>query len=251
MKYPQLVLGMLALFIYVGVEVAIGSNLGELLTLDEFGSLQSSEITPYVSMYWGGMMIGRWAGAISAFQFTNRTKQILLVIVPIVAFAIIIGVNSLAGFDMSHLLFFIICVAIQIISFFISKEKPARTLLIFGALGLLAMVVGLVSTGMVAIFAFLTGGLACSIMWGSIFSLSIVGLGKYTEQGSAFLVMMILGGAIIPPLQGKLADIIGIHNSYILPLLGFAYIILFAIIVRGFLKKQGIDIDQIESEGGH
>lgn len=244
MKYPQLVLGMLALFIYVGIEVAIGSNLGELLTLEEFGSLQSSEITPYVSMYWGGMMIGRWAGAISAFQFAPRTKQILLVAVPLIAFFIIIGVNSLAGFDMSHLLFFVICVGVQIISFFLSKDKPARTLLIFGTLGLLAMLVGLFSTGMVAIYAFLTGGLACSIMWGSIFSLSIVGLGKYTEQGSAFLVMMILGGAIIPPLQGKLADIIGIHNSYILPLIGFLYVIIFAITVRKFLTKQGINIDE-------
>lgn len=251
MKYPQLVLGMLALFIYVGIEVAIGSNLGELLTLEEFGSLQSSEITPYVSIYWGGMMIGRWAGAISAFQFSAKTKQILLVIVPLVAFFIIIGVNSLAGFDMSHLLFFIICVAVQIVSFFLSKEKPARTLLIFGTLGLAAMAVGLLSSGIVAIYAFLTGGLACSIMWGSIFSLSIVGLGKYTEQGAAFLVMMILGGAIIPPLQGKLADIIGIHSSYVLPLIGFCYIIFFAIVVRNFLSKQGINIDEIESEGGH
>jgi len=251
MKYPQLVLGMLALFIYVGIEVAIGSNLGELLTLEEFGSLQSSEITPYVSIYWGGMMIGRWAGAISAFQFSAKTKQILLVIVPLVAFFIIIGVNSLAGFDMSHLLFFIICVAVQIVSFFLSKEKPARTLLIFGTLGLAAMAVGLLSSGIVAIYAFLTGGLACSIMWGSIFSLSIVGLGKYTEQGAAVLVMMILGGAIIPPLQGKLADIIGIHSSYVLPLIGFCYIIFFAVIVRNFLSKQGINIDEIESEGGH
>lgn len=251
MKYPQLVLGMIALFVYVGIEVAIGSNLGELLTLKEFGSLQSSEITPYVSLYWGGMMIGRWAGALSAFQFGNRLKKILLVIVPVIAFFIVIGVNSLAGFDMTHLLFFILCVGIQIFSFFISKDKPARTLLIFGTLGLIAMSIGLLSTGMIAIYAFLTGGLACSIMWGSIFSLSIVGLGKYTEQGSAFLVMMILGGAILPPLQGKLADIIGIHNSYILPLVGFGYIILFAVIVRGFLKKQGIDIDQVDSEASH
>ncbi len=251
MRYPQLVLGMLGLFIYVGVEVAIGSNLGELLRLEEFGNLQSSEITPYISMYWGGMMIGRWAGAISAFQFAKNTKKILLVVVPIIAFGIIIGVNSLAGFNMSHLYFFIACVAIQILSFFLSKDKPARTLLIFGGLGLLAMLIGLLTTGTVAIYAFLTGGLACSIMWGSLFSLSIVGLGKYTEQGSAFLVMMILGGAIIPPLQGKLADIIGIHNSYVLPLIGFCYIIFFAIVVKGFLNKQGIDIDQIEAEGGH
>ena len=166
MKYPQLVLGMLALFVYVGIEVAIGSNLGELLTLEEFGSLQSSQITPYVSMYWGGMMIGRWAGAITAFNLTKSKKQWLTILVPIVAFSIIIGVNALAGFDMSVLYYFIICVALQVVAFFISKEKPARTLIIFGTFGLLAMLVGLASTGTVAIYSFLAGGLACSIMWG-------------------------------------------------------------------------------------
>ncbi len=251
MKYPQLVLGMLALFVYVGIEVAIGSNLGELLTLEEFGNLQSSQITPYVSMYWGGMMIGRWAGAIAAFNFTSSRKQLLTIIVPVIAFSIIIAVNTLAGFDMSVLYYYIICVAVQIAAFFISKDKPVRTLVIFGTFGLIAMIVGLMTSGTVAIYSFLAGGLACSIMWGSIFSLSIVGLGKYTEQGSAFLVMMILGGGIIPPIQGKLSDIIGIHNSYIVPVVGFLYIILFAILVRGFLTKQGINIDQVEAEAGH
>jgi FHS family L-fucose permease-like MFS transporter len=251
MKYPQLVLGMLALFIYVGIEVAIGSNLGELLALEEFGNLQSSQITPYVSMYWGGMMIGRWAGAITAFNLTKSKKQLLTIIVPLVAFSIIIGVNSLAGFDMSVLYYFVICVIIQIGAFFLSKEKPVRTLVIFGTFGLLAMIVGLLTSGTVAIYSFLAGGLACSIMWGSIFSLSIVGLGKYTEQGSAFLVMMILGGGIIPPIQGKLSDIIGIHNSYLVPAIGFVYIIVFAVLVRKFLAKQGIAIDEIEAEGAH
>ena len=251
MKYPQLILGMLALFLYVGVEVAIGSNLGELLTLKEFGSLSSSQITPYVTMYWGSMMIGRWAGAISAFNLTKSKKQFLLIIVPVIAFSIVIGVNTIAGFDMSHLYFYIICIALQIAAFFLSKDKPARTLLIFAIFGAIAMTIGLLSTGIVAIYAFLAGGLACSIMWPAIFSLSIVGLGKYTAQGSAFLVMMILGGGIIPPIQGKLSDIIGIHNSYVIPLICFIYLISFAVMVNGFLKKQGINIDEIESEGGH
>lgn len=251
MKYPQLILGMLALFLYVGVEVAIGSNLGELLTLKEFGSLSSSQITPYVTMYWGSMMIGRWAGAISAFNLIKSKKQFLLIIVPVIAFSIVIGVNTIAGFDMSHLYFYIICIALQIAAFFLSKDKPARTLLIFAIFGAIAMTIGLLSTGIVAIYAFLAGGLACSIMWPAIFSLSIVGLGKYTAQGSAFLVMMILGGGIIPPIQGKLSDIIGIHNSYVIPLICFIYLISFAVMVKGFLKKQGINIDEIESEGGH
>lgn len=248
MKSPQLVLGMLGLFIYVGIEVSIGSNLGELLTLKEFGSLQSSQITPYVSMYWGGMMIGRWAGAISAFNLSTVQKKISLLIVPLVAFCIILGVNSMAGFDMSHLYLFVICVFIQIGAFYLSKDKPARTLILFGTFGLLSMITGLLTTGNIAIYAFLCGGLSCSIMWSSIFSLSIVGLGKYTAQGSAFLVMMILGGGVIPPIQGKLADIIGIHNSYIIPVIGFSYIILFAVLVKGFLTKQGIDIDSTATE---
>jgi FHS family L-fucose permease-like MFS transporter len=251
MKYPQLVLGMLAIFTYVGVEVAIGSNLGELLRLDEFGGLQSSDIAPYVSMYWGSLMIGRWAGAISVFDLKGTKKTIALIIVPLVAFGIILGVNILSGKDMTPLYYYIFCVVIQIGAFFLSKDKPARTLMIFGTFGIIAMVVGLITTGTIAIYAFLAGGLACSIMWPSIFSLSIIGLGKYTSQGSAFLVMMILGGGIIPPIQGKLSDIIGIHQSYIIAVVCFAYLTLFAFLVKGLLKKQNIDVDAIEVEGSH
>jgi FHS family L-fucose permease-like MFS transporter len=251
MQYPQLVLGMLAIFTYVGVEVAIGSNLGELLKLKEFGSLQSSDIAPYISMYWGSLMIGRWAGAISVFNLQGSKKTIALIIVPLVAFGIILGVNILSGKDMKPLYFYVVCVLIQIGAFFLSKDKPARTLMIFGSFGMIAMLIGLFTSGTIAIYAFLAGGLACSIMWPSIFSLSIIGLGKYTSQGSAFLIMMILGGGIIPPIQGKLSDIIGIHQSYIITVVCFAYLTLFAVLVKGLLKKQNIDVDAIEVEGSH
>ena len=219
MQYPQLVLGMLAIFTYVGVEVAIGSNLGELLKLREFGGLQSSEIAPYISMYWGSLMIGRWAGAISVFNLQGMKKTIALIIVPLIAFGVILGVNIISGKDMKPLYYYVVCVIVQIIAFFFSKDKPARTLIIFGAFGITAMLIGL----------------------------SIIGLGKYTSQGSAFLVMMILGGGIIPPIQGKLSDIIGIHQSYIIAVVCFAYLTLFAVLVKGILKKQNIDVDAIEA----
>ena len=251
MQYPQLVLGMLAIFTYVGVEVAIGSNLGELLKLPEFGSMPSSNIAPYVSMYWGSLMIGRWAGAISVFNLQGSKKTLALIIIPIIAFGIILGVNILSGKDMKPLYYYIICVFIQIAAFFYSKDKPAKTLMVFGSLGIIAMLIGLSTTGTVAIYAFLAGGLACSIMWPAIFSLSIIGLGKYTSQGSAFLVMMILGGGIIPPIQGKLSDIIGIHHSYIVAVVCFGYLTLFAILVKSILKKQNIDVDNIEVEASH
>ncbi len=244
MKFPQLVLGMLALFVYVGVEVSIGSNLSELMKQPEFGGLQASEATPYVAMYWGSLMIGRWAGAISAFNLSKNTKLILQVIVPLVAFGIIIGVNTIAQYDMRPLYYYVVCVIIQIAAFFMSRDKPAKTLLIFGLLGVVAMVIGTQTTGLVSVYAFLSGGLFCSIMWPCIFSLSIAGLGKYTTQGSAFLIMMILGGGIIPPIQGKLADVIGIHQSYWVAVFCFAYLAFFAFAVKGILRKQGIDYEK-------
>lgn len=251
MKYPQLVLGMLAILAYVGVEVAIGSNLGELLSLPEFGGHQSSDLAPYISMYWGSLMIGRWTGAISVFNLNKQKQMIATIVVPFIAFFVIIGINVIAQKDMSHLYYYAICIVIQVILFLVSKNKPALTLIIFGLFGVTAMIIGLLTTGNIAIYAFLSGGLACSIMWPSIFTLAITGLGKYTAQGSAFLVMMILGGGIIPPLQGKLSDIIGIHSSYIIPVLCFAYITVFAYMARKALSNQGINVDVLESEGAH
>ncbi|UKT62494.1 MFS transporter [Pedobacter mucosus] len=251
MQYPQLVLGMLAIFMYVGTEVTIQSNLGALLKLPDFGGLKDADIKPYISLYWGSMMIGRWTGAISAFNLTKVTKNILTVVVPFVAFGIILLVNHATGTDVGNLYIYAVCIAVMVVAFFIGQEKPAKTLAIFGTLGAIAVLIGLFTTGHVAIFAFVSGGLCCSIMWPSIFALAITGLGKYTSQGSSFLIMMILGGSIIPPIQGELADSSGIHNSYIIPVIGFAYLIFFAWKVSGELKKQGIDIENIAAEGGH
>ncbi|WP_413513583.1 MFS transporter [Myroides odoratus] len=246
MQYPQLLLGMLAIFAYVGVEVGIGSNLGELLKLEEFGALQAVEIAPYISMYWGSLMIGRWAGAVSVFQLSKRNELLALITVPFVAYIVILVANYFAGNEIEHLYYYSLCVAIQVVFSFWSKNKSTRTMVLFSLLGLLAMIVGLFSTGMVAIYAFLAGGLACSVLWPAIFNISIMGLGKYTAQGSSFLIMMILGGGILPPIQGKLADIIGIHESYVVNAVCFAYLLLFGMIAKKVLQKQNIAIDDID-----
>jgi MFS transporter, FHS family, L-fucose permease len=243
MQYPQLVFGMLAIFIYVGVEVAIGSNLGELLKQKDFGGFRSSEIAPFIAMYWGSLMIGRWTGAVAALNLSDSTKNILKFVMPFVAFGIVLLLTTMSGHDVSNLYWYIICVAVQMLAAYFSKDKPAKTLLFFGLMGIVAMLIGILSTGTVAIYAFLSGGLACSIMWPSIFTLSIAGLGKYTTQGSAFLIMMILGGGIIPPIQGKLSDIIGIHQSFFIPVICFAYLAFFGILAKRFLSKQGINYE--------
>ncbi|MDG1219653.1 MAG: MFS transporter [Flavobacteriaceae bacterium] len=247
LQYPQLALGMLAIFTYVGVEVTIQSNLGEVLKLvtDKVNNLNGlglpalgdTEIAKYISLYWGGLMIGRWTGAISVFNPTEGLKKVLLIIVPYIAFGVIVLVNY-GSYTMNEIIIFSVIVAIQIVGFFIAKDKAIATLKVFSMIGLTAMLIGLFSTGTVALFAFISGGLFCSIMWPCIFSLSITGLGKYTSQGSSFLVMMILGGAIIPPIQGKIADIFTIQSSYWVAVLCFAYLILYAFLTKKILGDQ-------------
>jgi FHS family L-fucose permease-like MFS transporter len=251
MKYPQLILGMLAIFVYVGAEVTIQSNLGALLNTPDFGNIDESQNSRFISLYWGSLMIGRWTGAISVFNLSKQVKRILTIVVPFVAFAIVLAVNVGRGNDVSDLYFYVICIAILILGIFYGQEKPVKTLLALSVLATIASLIGMLATGTVATYALMSGGLFCSVMWPCIFSLGVAGLGKYTSEGSAFLIMMILGGAIIPPLQGAMADTqVGIHGSYIVAVICFAYLAWHALQTRKVLKKQGLDFDNMIS-GGH
>jgi MFS transporter, FHS family, L-fucose permease len=251
MKYPQLILGMIAIFVYVGVEVTIQSNLGALLNTADFGNIDESRNSGFISLYWGSLMIGRWTAAISVFNLKQQTKRILTFVVPIVAFVIILLVNIGRGNDVGDLYLYIICVAILIGGILYGQEKPVKTLVALSALATIAMAIGMITTGLVSTYAFMSGGLFCSVMWPCIFSLAVAGLGKYTSEGSAFLIMMILGGAIIPPLQGALADQMGsLHMSYIIAVICFAYLVWHGLQTRKVLKAQGMDFDQ-QISGGH
>jgi FHS family L-fucose permease-like MFS transporter len=251
MRYPQLILGMLAIFIYVGAEVTIQSNMGALLKTPEFGSIDESHNSRFISLYWGSLMIGRWTGAISVFNLSKSAKRILTVIVPFIAFGIVLGVNVLRGNDVKDLYLYVICVAVLIAGIFFGQEKPVKTLMTLSILAVIAMLIGMLTQGQIATYAFMSGGLFCSIMWPCIFSLAVAGLGKYTSEGSAFLIMMILGGAIIPPFQGALSDKLSIHFSYIVPVICFAYLAWHAWKTSHVLKGQGIDFDKELAASGH
>ena len=252
LQYPQLGLGMLAIFTYVGVEVTIQSNLGELLknvsdsvnNLNPLGLevMNDSQIAKYISLYWGGLMIGRWTGSITVFNPSENMKKILLWIVPFLAFGVIIAVNQISGnpITSNEILIFSFIIFIQIIGFYLAKDNAITTMKIFSLFGVIAMLIGVFASGKIALFAFLTGGLFCSIMWPCIFSLSINGIGKYTSQGSSFLIMMILGGAIIPPVQGKLADIFTIQDSYWVAVLCFAFLLIYSFLTQKILAKQNL-----------
>lgn len=255
MKYPQLIYGMLGIFVYVGVEVTIDNNFGALLKTPGYltdAGLNESEISKYVSLYWGSLMIGRWTGAVSVFNLKGAAKIIARIIVPFIAFGVVLYVNHLHGSDVSDLWGYALCVAIAIAAFFYGQEKPVKTLATVSVLAAIAMLIGTFTNGIVSVYALMAGGLFCSVMWPCIFALGVGGLGKYTGQGSAFLIMMILGGAMIPPMQGAIGDIssVGIHLSYSVAAVCFLFLAFLALRMKSVLHKQGLDFDE-QIGGGH
>ena len=249
LKYPQLVLGMIAIFVYVGVEVSTASNLPAYM--EKSLGFSTKDIAPYVSLYWASLMIGRWTGAVDAFDITAGFKKILRFLAPYLAFGVFLLVNAIAKHDLSHFYIYGVIILVMIIADILSKGNPARMLLIFSAMGILSLAIGMMTSGMTSVYAFTSVGLFCSTLWPCIFALAINGLGKHTNQGSGYLIMMIMGGGIISWIQGMLADMTNIHFSYIVGILCFAYLAFYAIRVTKILKAQGIELDHLKSESGH
>ncbi len=245
LKYPQLVLGMIAIFVYVGVEVSTASNLPAYM--EKSLGFQTKDIAPYISLYWASLMIGRWTGAVDAFDFGAGYKKILRFLAPYLAFGVFLLVNAIAKHDLSHFYIYSVIILAMIVCDILSKGNPARMLLIFSLAGILALIIGMLSSGMTSVYAFTSVGLFCSTLWPCIFALAINGLGKHTNQGSGYLIMMIMGGGIISWLQGMIADMTNIHFSYIVGILCFGYLAFYAIRVTGILKSQGINLENIDN----
>ncbi|MGL2967196.1 MFS transporter [Flavobacterium sp. XGLA_31] len=248
LKYPQLILGMIGIFVYVGVEVSTASNLPAYM--EKGLGYMTKDIAPFISLYWASLMIGRWTGAIEAFTDNMNKQRILRFIAPYLAFGVFLGVNKFMDHDLSHFYIYALIIIVLIIADMASKGSPAKMLLIFSVLGILALLIGMSTSGMTSVYAFTSVGLFCSTLWPCIFTLAISGLGKHTSQGSSFLIMMIMGGGIISWLQGYLADMTNIHSSYIVGVICFAYLAFYAWKVTGILKNQGIDFEN-KIEGGH
>ncbi len=248
-QYPQLWLGMIAIFVYVGVEVSTASNLPAYM--EQHLGVPTDKVAPYISLYWASLMIGRWTGAVGAFDVSKGAKQILNFLMPYLAFGVFLLVNTIAQHDVTQFFVYAFVIAIMIVGDILSKGNPARMLLIFAAMGITALCIGMLTTGMVSAYAFISVGLFCSTLWPCIFTLAVAGLGKNTGQGSSLLIMMIMGGGLISALQGWLADKTGIQFSYIVGVACFAYLAFYAIRAKSVLKSQGIDYDALNAEGGH
>lgn len=228
--YKHLVLGAVAIFVYVGGEVSIGSFLvnyfKELLNMPE------AEAGTYVSLYWGGAMIGRFFGSItlSGMQDTkkkNTYAALVFLLAIILALYVTKEYQNFSDFSLSAFgktLTFLGLVVVNYIAFNLGKQKPGRTLAILSGFAAVLVIISMISEGQFAMWSILAVGLFNSIMFPTIFTLAIDGLGKHTGQGSGILCTAIVGGAIIPVAQGFFADNIGIHHAFFLPVLCYLYI---------------------------
>ena len=176
LRHPQLLFGIAAIFLYVGAEVSIGSFMINYISLPDIGDMPESRAAGFVSLYWGGAMVGRFIG-----------------------------------------------------SALLQKYDPRRLLYLCATVAALLVLTTLLSHGQLAVWSVVAIGLFNSIMFPNIFTLGIEKMGTHTGRASSLLVMAIVGGAVIPVLQGMLADTVGVHHAYILPLLCYLYIVFYGL----------------------
>ena len=175
-RHSRLVLGAVAIFVYVGAEVAIGSFMTNYFSQKETGNLSLQDAARHLQYYWGGAMVGRFVGSGLLQRLPTR---------------MLLGINA--------------------------------------AIAAVLVLLSMLTYGGTAMWMMIAVGLFNSIMFPSIFTLAIEGLGPLTGKASGLLVAAIVGGAVVPELQGLLADRIGVHHGFILPVLCYMYILWYAL----------------------
>lgn len=238
LKFPQLKMGIFGIFAYVGAEVGIGSLLIAFMAQKDIMNMPEVVSKNYLALYWGGAMIGRFLGSISLSSLEQSKKLIYMVLT---AAAVYVLVFSIVDLTFAQTSFFIVFIILNIIAFVIGKSAPARTLVIFAGVNIVLLLISIFSKGSMAVYPILGIGLFNSIMFSNVYTLAISGLGKYVSQGSSLLVMAILGGALVPVIQGGLADSVGIQNSFLIPVACYVYILVFGLYC---MKRVVVDLDQ-------
>jgi FHS family L-fucose permease-like MFS transporter len=245
LKYPHVVLGVIAIFMYVGGEVSVGSAIINFLGQESVAGLSEVDASKYVSIYWGGLMIGRFMGAVELSELEKAKKQVALIVIPLLAY-LLLWVAKSAPLDALHgegtasvwtlwreafvanwsvfkmyLPFIVLCWVL----FQFGRAQAGRTLVIFSVTVVVLLLAAILIGGKVAMWCVVAVGLFTSIGWSNTFSLALEGTGIYKSQVSSLLVMAILGGAVLPPLQGQIADVTGnLQLSFIVPLIAYAYV---------------------------
>jgi len=249
-NHPNLIFGAIAIFVYVGAEVSIGSFLVNYFSQPDIGGLTEKVAASFVAFYWGGAMVGRFIGS----NFLGGAKAAYMAVVTAISIAVILlsypiasrmpagyqpGVPNLAWLAWlvvaGRPLFVLVAIssaAIALVAALQGGKATARTGLLLGvcAISTSALVaISMLGTGHLAMWSIILVGFFNSIMFPSIFTLGVAELGPLTGDGSGLLIMAIVGGAIIPLAQGFIADRIGIHHAFFLPVLCYLYILFFAL----------------------
>ncbi|WP_228428098.1 sugar MFS transporter [Chryseobacterium oncorhynchi] len=245
LEYSHLKFGVFAMFCYVGGEVAVGSFIISFLEQPQIMGFDEIISKNYLSLYWGGAMIGRFLGAISLNQSLSQGKKAIYMLGA--AGAVFLVIFSIVNLSFAQISFFLVFIVLNFIAFFIGKAAPARTLSIFAAINVVLLISAMVNQGEMAMYSILGIGIFNSIMFSNIYTLAISGLGKYTSQGSSLVVMAILGGAIVPIFQGYLADQFGVQHSFIIPVFCYLVILIFGAYCTKYLGH----VENTESKSGH
>jgi FHS family L-fucose permease-like MFS transporter len=245
LKYPHVVLGMLAIFMYVGGEVSVGSNIIKFLGQSNVAGLSNLEASKFVSLFWGGMLIGRFTGAIQLSDMQKSKKLLLLIIVPLLAYlflwaAISAPLDALHGgsslgdalglwknqFIQNWDIFkiYLPLVGLCWVMFQLGGALAGRTLFIFAATIVLLLLIAILAGGKTAMWCVVSVGLFTSIGWPNIFSLALDGMGTYKSQVSSLLVTGVVGGAVLPPIMGEFTDLWNRQASFIVPLIAYGYV---------------------------
>ena len=225
LSFRHLKLGALAIFLYVGAEVSIGSYLVNFFGLESIAGMEEGEASAFIAFYWGGAMIGRFLGSISLSNMEITRKYLFMFVVSIITFGIIYFVIDLRnGLVFTEILPYLGFLILNFLAFIFGRSLAARTLMVFAIFPIILLAIAIFTSGNLAFWAILGIGIFNSIMWSNIFTLAIKGLGDSTSQGSSVLVMFIVGGAVIPPLQGMAADAFGIQWSFFVPMLSYVYL---------------------------
>lgn len=230
LKFSHLTLGVVAIFMYVGGEVAIGSYL--IRYFEELLGFNESTAAGYVAYYWGGAMVGRFIGAIYLTPRKNSEKYLFIAVITVIAvFAIYFITGSV---HVASTVF--ILIAGNVIAFIVGRSMPAKTLAVFALFVVGLLLTTVFTEGDIALWSVLAIGLFNSIMFPTIFTLAIKDLGKYTSQGSSLLVMAIVGGAILTPLTGVIVGYVGYQNAMLFVTIPYLFIFYYGF--KGYQVKR-------------
>jgi len=249
-RHPNLIFGAIGIFVYVGAEVSIGSFLVNYFNQPELGGLAEKIGASFVAFYWGGAMLGRFIGS----SFLGGVKAKYMALATAISIALVLlsypiqrqlpagyqpGVPNLTWLAWlvvaGRPLFILVAVATAAITALAALRggaAKANTGILLGicAISTSALVaISMLSNGHVAMWSIILVGFFNSIMFPSIFTLGIAELGPLTGDGSGIMIMAIVGGALIPVAQGWIADQIGIHHAFFLPVICYLYILFFAL----------------------